>query len=186
MAVGTLNPAMLATGAPVTKKRPGHFVALTDDDRIDAVLAQGGSKLGALLEKRAPININNILRGPADGSAALTPVYGDKSVDPYDVAIVMPAVDGEPIVSDAEKDAWICFRVAYDVVLEATPYRVAGVVYLLPSQEPLALTELGTELFVPVFQAVVQNGGITVPDVPKGAILVNRSRIRKVSASMGR
>ncbi len=186
MAVGALNPAFPATGKPAVKKRPGHFVALTEDGRIDAVLAQGGTKIAAALEKRTSININNIQRGPADGSAPLTAIAGTKSVDPYDISIVMPAADGESVVSEADREAWSRFRVAYDVTLEATPFRVTGVLYLLPSQEPMALTERGSELFVPVFEPMVQCGGVALVDVPHDAILVNRSHIRKVNASMRR
>jgi hypothetical protein len=185
MAVGALNPAMPVLGNVPTKKRPGHFVALTEDGRIDAVLAQGGGKLAGLLEKRAPININTIFRGPNDGTN-MAAVAGAKSVDPYDISVVMPASDGDPVVSDADKDAWTRFRVAYDVTLEATPFRVTGVLYLLPSQDPLALTERGSELFVPVFEPMVQCGAMTLVDVPHDAILVNRSHIRKVTASMRR
>ncbi len=185
MAVGALNPAFPATGKPAVKKRPGHFVALTEDGRIDAMLAQGG-QIAAALEKRTSININNIQRGPADGSGELTAVSGTKSVDPYDISIIMPAADGDSVVSAADKDAWSRFRVAYDVTLELTPFRVTGVLYLLPSQEPMALTERGTELFLPVFEPMVQCGGVALVDVPHDAILVNRSHIRKVNASMRR
>ena len=184
MAVGALNPAMPVQGNVPTKKRPGHFVALTEDGRIDAVLAQGGI-LAALLEKRAPININTIFRGPNDGTN-MAAVSGSKSVDPYDISIVMPAADGDPLVSDADKDAWQRFRVAYDVTLEATPFRVTGVLYLLPSQDAMALTERGSELFLPVFTPMVHCGAMTLVDVPHDAILVNRSHIRKVTASMRR
>jgi hypothetical protein len=184
MAVGALNPAMPVQGNVPTKKRPGHFVALTEDGRIDAMLAQGGA-LAALLEKRAPININSIFRGPNDGTN-MAAVSGSKSVDPYDISIVMPAADGDPLVSDADKDAWQRFRVAYDVTLEATPFRVTGVLYLLPSQDAMALTERGSELFLPVFTPMVHCGAMTLVDVPHDAILVNRSHIRKVTASMRR
>jgi hypothetical protein len=84
---------------------------------------------------RAAININNIFRGPNDGTT-MNAVTGVKSVDPYDISIVMPAQDGDPVVSEADKDAWTRFRVAYDVTLEATPFRVTGVLYLLPSMDP--------------------------------------------------
>jgi hypothetical protein len=184
MAVGALNPAMPVQGNVPTKKRPGHFVALTEDGRIDAMLAQSGA-LAALLEKRAPINISSIFRGPNDGTN-MAAIPGSKSVDPYDISIVMPAADGDPLVSDADKDAWQRFRVAYDVTLEATPFRVTGVLYLLPSQDAMALTERGSELFLPVFTPMVHCGAMTLVDVPHDAILVNRSHIRKVTASMRR
>jgi hypothetical protein len=185
MAVGAFDPSAGSTGIVVTRKRPGHFVALSEDGRIDAVLAQN-VKLADALEKRAAINVNNAMQGPNDGSAPLAPAGGVKSVDPYDITIAMPAEDGEPVVSDADRDAWNKFRTAYDVTLEATPFKVTGVLLLLPSQDPLSLTERGTELFLPVFGPQVQVGGVTIRDTPRDALLVNRSHLRRVNANMRR
>jgi hypothetical protein len=186
MAVGTFDTSSGTTGFVVTRKKPGHFVALTEDGRIDAVLAQGGVKLADALEKRAAINVNNAQQGPNDGSAPLSPAGGVKSVDPYDITIAMPAEDGEPVVTDADRDAWSKFRMAYDVILTATPFTVTGVLLLLPSQDPLSLTERGTELFLAVFSPTVQVGGVTLKDTPRDALLVNRSHLRRVNATMRR
>jgi hypothetical protein len=185
VAVGTFNPAAGGVGIVVTRKRPGHFVALTEDGRIDAVLAQN-VKVADALEKRAAINVNNAQQCPNDMSRPLAPAPGVKSVDPYDCSIIMPAEDGEPVVSDADRDAWSKFRMAYDVTLEAAPFKVSGVLLLLPSQDPFSLTERGTELFLPVFAPVVQMNGMTVRDTPRDAILVNRSHMRKVNATARR
>jgi len=186
MAVGTFDPAAFTAGIVVSRRKPGHFVALTEDGRIDAVLAQGGTKLADALEKRAAINVNNAMQGPCDGSAPLAPAAGVKNVDPYDITVAMPAEDGEPVVSDADRDAWSKFRVAYDVTLEATPFKVTGVLLLLPSQDPLSLTERGTELFLAVFTPSVQINGVTIKDTPRDAVLVNRSHLRRVNANMRR
>ena len=185
MAVGIFNPALGTTGIVVTRKKPGHFIALTEDGRIDAVLAQGG-KLADALEKRAAINVNNAMQGPNDGSVPLAPAGGVKNVDPYDITIAMPAEDGEPVVSDADRDAWSKFRMAYDVTLTATPFTITGVLLLLPSQDPMSLTERGTELFLPVFVPSVQINGVTLRDTPRDALLVNRSHLRRVNATMRR
>lgn len=185
MAVGLFNPVVGGTGIIVTRKKPGHFVALTEDGRIDAVLAQN-VKLADALEKRAPINVNNAQQAPNDGSAPLSPASGVKNVDPYDISIAMPAGDGEPCVSEADRDAWSKFRVAYDVTMEATPFKVTGVLLLLPSQDATALTERGTELFLPVFAPTVQVNGVTLRDTPRDALLVNRSHLRRVNATMRR
>ena len=186
MAVGAFDPASGETGIVVTGKRPGHFVVLTDDGRIDAVLAQGGVKLADALEKRAPINVGNAQQGPNDLSEPLAPSYNIKSVDPYDVTIAMPASDGEPVVSEADRDAWGRFRVAYDVTLETTAFTVSGVLLLLPSQDPVSLTERGTELFLAVFSPTVLVGGTPLGDTPRDAVLVNRSHLRRVTAGMRR
>src|SRR5450759_5574413 len=117
MAVSAFNPVAGAAGIVVTRKRPGHFVVLTEDGRIDAILAQSGVKLPDALEKRAAINVNSARQGPNDGSS-LSPARGVKNVDPYDVMIAMPAQDGEPAVSDADREAWSKWRVAYDATIE--------------------------------------------------------------------
>jgi hypothetical protein len=177
-----------ATGAPgivVTRKRPGHFVALTEDGRIDAVLS-GGPRLADQLEKRTAMGVVSAQQGPNDLSAPLLPAATVRNVDPYDVTVAMPAEDGEPVVSDADRDAWSRFRMAWDVVLTATPFTITGVLLLLPSQDPMMLTERGTELFLPVFGPSVQFNGIALKDVPRDAVLVNRSHLRKVYATMRR
>lgn len=184
MAVGAFDPTSDTIGIVVTRRKPGHFVALTEDGRIDAVLSQGGAKLANVLEKRAVINVNNAQTGPNDLSAPLQPATNIRTVDPYDVTIAMPAEDGEPVVSDADRDAWGRWRVAYEVTLEATPFRISGVLLLLPSQDPLSLTERGTELFLPVFNPVVEVGSTILRDTPRDAVLVNRSHLRRVKAAM--
>jgi hypothetical protein len=186
MAVGTFKLSSGIGGIVVTRKKPGHFVALTEDGRIDAVLAQGGVKLADVLEKRAAINVNNAKQGPCDGSKPLAPAGGIKNVDPYDITIAMPAEDGEPVVSDADRDAWSKFRMAYNVTLTATPFVITGVLLLLPSQDPLSLTERGTELFLPVFTPSVQVNGVTLRDTPRDVLLVNRSHLQRVNATMRR
>ena len=105
MAVIASNPPTGTAGIVVTRRKPGHFVVLTEDSRTDAVLAQGGVKLADALEKRATISVHNAQQGPSDGSS-LSPAAGVRSIDPYDVTIAMPAEDGEPVVSDADREAW--------------------------------------------------------------------------------
>jgi hypothetical protein len=178
MAVGTFDPLSGTTGIVVTRRKPGHFVALSEDGRIDAMLSQGGVKLA--------ISVSNAQQGPNDLSAPLAPANGIRSVDPYDITIAMPAEDGEPVVSEADRDAWSRWRVAFDVTLEATSFTISGVLMLLPSQDPMSLTERGTELFLPVLSPTVQVGNTIVRDTPRDAILVNRSHIRRVTASMRR
>ena len=184
MAVGIFNQARsMTTGIVVTRKRPGHFVALTESGRIDAMLDSKGLKLAEALEKRSGIPVRDAMEGPNDLSAPLITARGMKSVDPYDVSIVMPAADGEPVVNEADQDAWLKFRVAYDVTLEVPPFKVSGVLLLLASQDPLELTERGSELFLPVFAPVVQLDGLAIKDTPRDVVLVNRSHMRKVQAT---
>jgi hypothetical protein len=184
MAVGAFGALQGPLGILVTRKKPGHFIALTEDGRIDAVMVQN-VKLADALEKRSAINVNTAQQGPNDGSS-LAPANGVRSVDPYDVTIAMPAGDGEPAVSDADKEAWGRWRVSYEVTIEAPPFKITGTLLLLPSQDPTSLTERGTELFLPVFAPTVQANGVTLKDTPRDAVLVNRSHIKKVNAMMRR
>ena len=176
-------PEQALSGLVVTRRRPAHFIALTEDGRIDAMLAQNG-KLGALLEKRTSITVNQAQTGAGDCDGPLAPAPTIRTIDPYDVAIAMPAADGEPAVSDADRDAWQKFRVAYNATIEMPPYRVTGTLLLLPSQDPLSLTERGTDLFLAVFNPTVELGEMVVRDIPRDSILVNRSHIRLVKAAM--
>jgi len=125
------------------------------------------------------------MKGSSDGTAPQAPV-SMKNVDPYDIAIAMPAPDGEPAVGDDDRAVWGKFRIAYDVTLEAPPYKVTGVLLLLPSQDPLSLRERGTDLFLAVFGPTIQVGFATLKDVPGDAILVNRSHLKKVNATVRR
>ncbi len=171
-------------GIVVTRKRPAHFVALTAIGRIDAMLAQGGAKLADALERRRSINVNYARVGPSDGSVPLMPAAGLKAVDPGDVTIAMPAEDGDPAVSDADRDAWNKFRVTYDATIEAPPYKVSGTLVLLPSQDPASLAERGAESFLPVLNPTVEYMGAIIGDIPRDSILVNRSHIRRVKATL--
>lgn len=185
MAVGAFNPLAGAAGIVVTGKKPGHFVVLTEGGRIDAFLAQSGVKLPDALEKRAAINVNSARQGPNDGSS-LSRAKGVKIVDPYDAMIAMPAADGEQVVSDPDREAWGKWRVAYNATIEISPFQVTGILLLPPSQDPLSLTERSAELFLPVFAPSILLGGVALKDTPRDAILVNRSHIRRVNASMRR
>jgi len=65
--------------APSIRRRVRHplvaepgcrpLVVLTNDSRIDAVLAQGGVRLADALERRAAINVNNVLLAPTTDHA---------------------------------------------------------------------------------------------------------------------
>jgi hypothetical protein len=171
------------SGFVVTRRRPAHFVALTEDGRIDAMLAQGG-KLGAALEKRSAINVNSAQTGAGDCDGPLIPAPALRTVDPYDITIAMPAADGEPAVSDPDREAWERWRVGYNAVIDAPPYMVTGKILLMPSQDPSTLTERGTDLFLGVFQPRVEIAGTVVRDIPQDSILVNRSHIRRVKATL--
>jgi hypothetical protein len=160
MAVSAFNPSAGAAGIVVTRRKPGHFVVLTEDGRIDAILAQSGVKLPDALEKRAAINVNSARQGPNDGSS-LSPASGVKNVDPYDVMIAMPAQDGEPVVSDADREAWSKWRVAYNVTIEAPTFPSDRCLIAPPVAGPVVLDRARHGAFPARFRALhpVGRGG---------------------------
>ena len=69
---------------------------------------------------------------------------------------------------------------AYDVALEAPPFRVTGTVYLHPGSEPDRLLDRATEMFVAVVDAVAWYGDQRVGDPDVETVLVNRFYLRGV------
>jgi len=63
---------------------------------VDAML-QGSVKIADALEEARPYQRQQCQQGPMTFSRPLAPAPGVKSVDPYDISIVMPAEDGEPV-----------------------------------------------------------------------------------------
>lgn len=183
---GGFNPASRTALVVRTAKVPGHFVALTNDSRIEAVLAHGGVRLADALERRGLIAVNNVLQGPNDGSGPLSSAPNIKSIDPGAIIIAMPAGDGDPVLSAAESEAWHNWRDAYEVTLEAPPFKVAGTLLLLPSQDPFLLTDQSGYRFLPVFSPTVEVDAVIVTDIRRDAILVNRSYLRRVSTATRR
>ncbi len=85
-------------------------------------------RLSDALNKREPIAINDVPWAPVDGSEPLAPAPGLKSVDPYDLVLVLAGDDSLPDMTDAERTAHKVHKVTYEVALEAPPYRVVGTV----------------------------------------------------------
>jgi hypothetical protein len=182
--VSTFNLVMTNTsGIIVSRKKPGHFIALTADGRIDASLA--GGRLADALEKRKPINVTGVQQGPNDGSSLVAAITV-RTVDPYAITVVMPAADGEPVVSEAEAEAWSRMRVAYDVMFAATPFTISGLLLMLASQDPASLAEASGDLFFPVFAPTIALGDKIIPDTPRDSVLVNRSHVRRIISARPR
>ena len=83
---------------------------------------------------------------------------GLKSIDPYDLILVLAGEGSMPELTDAERAAHRVHKVSYDVALEAPPFRVVGTVFLHPGSEPDRLLDRATEMFVPVVDAVAMFG----------------------------
>lgn len=170
-----------ASSAPVVVSSPEGipFDGLTEDWRLVGRMLVTG-RLSDALNKREPIAIADVRWAPVDGSEPLVPAPGLKSVDPYDLVIVLAGDDSLPDVSDEERTAHRVHKVSYEVALEVPPYRVVGTVLLHPGSEPDSLLHRSSEMFVPVVDATATMGDRPVGVSPAAAILVNRQYLRGV------
>ena len=141
---------------------------------------QVSGRLSDALNKREPIAIDEVSWAPVDGSAGLAPAPGLKSVDPYDLVIVVAGDDSLPDMSTDERTAHRVHKVSYEVALEVPPYRVVGTVYLYPGSEPDSLLNRSSEMFVPIVEATATLGDQLIGGGPAAAILVNRQYLRGV------
>jgi hypothetical protein len=164
---------------PPAGSRAIPFEGLTEEWRLSGVMHLDG-RLSDALNKREPIPIADVVWAPIDGSAEASPAPGLKSVDPYDLIGVLTAGDSLPVLTDSEKVAYKVHKVAYDVALEAPPYRFIGTVYLYPGTEPARLLDRATEMFLPVVEAFALHGDRRVSEEVVDTILVNRFYLRGV------
>ncbi len=155
------------------------FEALTEEWRLSGVMDIDG-RLTDSLNKREPIAITDVRWAPLDGSAGLEPAPGLKTVDPYDLIVVLAGDGSLPPLTDNERVAHRVHKVSYDVALELPPLRVLGTVYLYPGSEPERLLDRATEMFVPVTDAHVMLGGQPVTAAEADVVLVNRFYLRGV------
>ena len=169
-------------GASVTPgpAQPGiPFDAVTEDWRLVGRMLVDG-RLSDALNRREPIAIDEVNWAPIDGSEALAPATGLKSVDPYDLVIVLTGNDSLPEMSDSERSAHKVHKVSYEVALEVPPYRVVGTVFLYPGSEPDQLLGRSAEMFVPVVDATATIGDRAIGPAGVDVILVNRAYLRGV------
>jgi len=165
-----------------TRATRGHtigFDGLTEEWRIRGQMHVTG-RLSDALNKREAIAISEVTWAPIDASAEFQSAPGLKSIDPYDLIVVLASEESLPPLSDAERAAHKVHKIAYDVALEVPPFRVIGTVYLYPGSEPDRLLDRATEMFVPVVDAVAYAGDQQVGDPEVDAILVNRFYLRGV------
>ena len=105
--------------------------------------------------------IADVQWAPMDGSEPLAPAPGLKTVDPYDLVLVLAGEDSLPAMSEQERSAHRVHKVTYEVALEVPPYRVVGTVQLYPGYEPARLLDRSNDMFVPVLDATATMGGRT-------------------------
>jgi hypothetical protein len=159
------------------------FEGLTEDWRLGGVLHVEG-RLSDVLNKREAIAMSQAWWAPADGSSPSEPAPGLRSIDPYDLIIVLAGPTSLPPLSEEERAAHRIHKVPYDVELEVPPFRVQGVVHLYPGWEPDRLLEGGTrggkDMFVPVTDALAYHGDRLLSQGGADVILVNRFYLRGV------
>jgi hypothetical protein len=171
-------PTVAASNGP--RVRAGvAFDGLTEEWRLIGRMSVNG-RLSDALNKRESIAIHDVHWAPIDGSAGLVEAPGLKSVDPYDLILVLAGEGSMPELTDSERAAHRVHKVAYDVALEVPPFRVVGTVFLHPGSEPDRLLDRATEMFVPVVDAVATLGGERVGDPDVETVLVNRFYLRGV------
>lgn len=175
------QPAPAGAAAPSLASRRGtvSFTAFTEEWRLTGEMDVTG-RLTDALNRREPLAISDVRWAPLDGSAEATDAPGLKSIDPYDMIVVIEDESTQPPMTEAETAAARVRRVAYDVALEAPPFRIVGTILLNPGIEPSRLLERGTEMFMDVTDAVASLDGRPVTDPDGGAVLVNRFYLRGV------
>lgn len=156
-----------------------RFDGLTEEWRLLGTMHVNG-RLSDVLNRREAVPISDVSWAPIDGSGPFTAVPGLKSVDPYDLIIVLASPASKPNLSEAEKAAYTVHKVEFDVAMEAPPFRIVGTVFLLPGGEPARLLDRGTEMFIPVVGAVATLGDRQVGNPEVDSILVNRFYLRSI------
>jgi hypothetical protein len=171
--------AAKAPAAAASKAQGLAFDGLTEDWRLTGRMMIEG-RLSDALNKREPIDIVSVQWGPVDGSEPMVAAPGLKTVDPYDLVIVVAGDDSIPEMSEEGRTAHRVHKVSYEVAIEVPPYRVVGTVYLHPGSEPDSLLSRSSEMFVPIVEATATMGERSVGPETASAVLVNRQYIRGV------
>jgi hypothetical protein len=174
-AVGAATPPSDPTKALGTLR----FDGLTEEWRLIGTMHVDG-RLSDALNRRQPIDISNVSWAPADGSEGFTQVPSINTIDPYDLIAVLAGPDTLPAFTEAQRVARRVRKESYDVALEAPPFRIVGVVHLRPGEAPDRLIEQGSELFLPLTDAIAYLNGQPVADPGVKVVLVNRLYIRGV------
>ncbi len=155
------------------------FDGVTEEWRLVGRMSVEG-RLSDALNKRESIEIHDVQWAPIDGSSPLVGAPGLRTIDPYDLILVLAGEGSMPELTDTERAAHRVHKVSYDVALEAPPFRIVGTVYLHPGSEPDRLLDPATEMFVTVVDAVAMLGEQRVGDPDVDTVLVNRFYLRGV------
>jgi hypothetical protein len=167
------------TGSTEHGPRGIGFDGLTEEWRLVGRMSVDG-RLSDVVNRREPITISDVQWAPIDGSAALTDAPGLRSIDPYDLIIILAGEESLPPLTDEERVAHKIHKVSYDVSLQVPPFRVVGTIHLYPGSEPDRLLDRATEMFIPVVDATAYLGETVVGEEGMDAILVNRFYLKGV------
>ena len=171
------EPPAPTPSAPSRVRTAVPFDGLTEEWRLVGFMDIEG-RLSDALNRREPLQLSDVSWAPVDGSAGFSPAPGIRKADPYELVAVLANERTLPELTEAEKAAFKVHKVAYDVALEAPPFRILGTVYLYPGSEPERLLDRSTDLFVPVIDAVAFCRERPIGDPDVSVILVNRSYLR--------
>ena len=174
------SAASSGSGLHAGSPRGVYFTALTEDWRLRGRMQISG-RLSDALNRREAIAITDVKWGPPEIGAELEPAPGLKSVDPYDLILVLAGEDSLPPLNEAERAALRVHKIPYDVALEVPPFRVVGTVYMHPGAEPERLLDRATEMFVPVVDAIARSGDAEITEGVDEVILANRFYLRGVA-----
>jgi hypothetical protein len=177
-------PAAPAVAAPAPTglravRKGVPFDGITEEWRLIGRMDVEG-RLSDALNKREAITIHDVRWGPMDDSGPMVDAPGLRSIDPYDLILVLAGEGSMPELTEAEKAAHKVHKVSYDVALEAPPFRVIGTVFMHPGSEPDRLLDRSSEMFVPVVDAVAMLGDQRIGDPDVETVLVNRFYLRGV------
>lgn len=175
---GGQSAGRIGDGA-VPPQRGVAFDGLTEEWRLVGQMLVDG-RLSDAINRREPITISDVRWAPIDGSQPMTDVPGLKSIDPYDLIIVLAGEASLPPLTDDERAAHKVHKIAYEVALEVPPFRVVGTVFLYPGSDPDRLLDRATEMFVPVVDATAYLGEQVLGEEVTDAVLVNRFYLRGI------
>jgi hypothetical protein len=173
------GPSESASDAGSEGHRGVGFDGLTEEWRLVGTMQVEG-RLSDAVNRREPITLSDVRWAPIDGSEPLTDVPGLKSVDPYDLIIILAGDGSLPPMSETERVAHRIHKVSYDVAIQIPPFRVIGTVFLYPGSDPDRLLDRATEMFIPVVDATAYLGESVIGQERTDAVLVNRFFVRGV------
>jgi hypothetical protein len=177
-------PAVTATSSAAVEPQSTTgggvaFDGLTEEWRLVGTMEVSG-RLSDALNRRDAISIRDVKWAPLDGSEAFSPVPGLRSIDPYDLIVVLAGEGSLPVFSDDEKAAHRVHKLSYGVALEVPPFRVKGTVHLFPGFEPERLLDRSNDMFFAVTGGLVMLDETRIGDDPTDTILVNRQYLQRV------